>query len=317
MRAVLRLRLFRPGLSIHLAAAAVPNAGDSGASVTIIVTTVLLGLAIGTAAGGWLSRQRAPLLPVLAATQLMMAVFGIVSLAMFDSVATFASGVATTAVLGFALVLLPMVLLGATLPIAAGHLVRRSGRVGATVGHLSGASMLGAGTACLVVAVLLFPFLGMLVTVSVAAAVNVAIAVAALAAYTVDRRRGDLGAPLRPAGAIEKPLLGFAPALALAFAGGFVTLSYAIFLVRTVSYATGSSATILAATLGTFLIGLAVGARQAARKCETGRGDVLAGMVLDVMLANLVGCLFLHTHLKNNEFSASRRRYIRRHLQPV
>jgi spermidine synthase len=266
--------------------------GDSGESITIIVTTLLLGLAIGTGAGGWLSRQRIALLPVLAAAQLMMAVCGIASLTMFDAVAIFASGVVTTAVLAFALVLMPMVLLGATLPIAAGHLVRRSGRVGATVGLLSCANLLGAGTACLAAAVLLFPFLGMMGSVSVAAAVNVTIVVV-LAAYAKDRRRGDHVAPIRPAGAIEKPLLGFVPALALACAGGFVTLSYAAFLIRTVSYATGSSATILAATLGTFLIGLAAGARQAARKCKTGRGDVLASIVLDVMLANLVGCLFL------------------------
>src|SRR6266513_941714 len=49
-------------------------------SVTIIVTTFMLGLGIGSLAGGWLSqRRRIALLPLLAAIELATAAFGIVS----------------------------------------------------------------------------------------------------------------------------------------------------------------------------------------------------------------------------------------------
>ena len=64
--------------------------------------------------------------------------------------------------------------------------------------------------------------------------------------------------------------------LALAAAGGFVSLSYEIFFFRTVSYASGSSATAFAATLSAFLVGLASGARQAGEHCETlSRGQAI------------------------------------------
>ena len=55
--------------------------------------------------------------------------------------------------------------------------------------------------------------------------------------------------------------LGLPTALALAAAGGFVSLSYEIFFFRTVSYASGSSATAFAVTLSAFLVGIASGSR--------------------------------------------------------
>src|ERR1700704_4310212 len=46
-------------------------------SVTIIVTAFMLGLGIGSLAGGWLSQHRdMPLLPLLAAIELLTAAFG-------------------------------------------------------------------------------------------------------------------------------------------------------------------------------------------------------------------------------------------------
>jgi spermidine synthase len=66
-----------------------------------------------------------------------------------------------TAVVGLALVLVPTLLMGATLPVLVGHFVRRSGNVGGSVGTLYYVNTLGAGAACLMATVLLFPFLGM------------------------------------------------------------------------------------------------------------------------------------------------------------
>src|SRR5438094_5503109 len=56
-------------------------------SVTIIVTAFMLGLGIGSIAGGWLSmRSRIALLPLLAAIELATAAFGVISMPMFDYV---------------------------------------------------------------------------------------------------------------------------------------------------------------------------------------------------------------------------------------
>src|SRR5262249_13408767 len=56
-------------------------------SVTIVVTAFMLGLGLGSLAGGLISKRRGiPLLPLLAAIELMTGVFGLFSLAIFDSV---------------------------------------------------------------------------------------------------------------------------------------------------------------------------------------------------------------------------------------
>src|ERR1700728_3161973 len=50
-------------------------------SVTIVVTAFLLGLGLGSLAGGWISRRRQiSLLPLLAAVELATATLGIISL---------------------------------------------------------------------------------------------------------------------------------------------------------------------------------------------------------------------------------------------
>src|SRR6266511_6391033 len=62
-------------------------------SVTIVVTAFMLGLGFGSLAGGWLSKRRGiPLLPLLAAIELLTAAFGMFSLAIFDRVGTLVLG---------------------------------------------------------------------------------------------------------------------------------------------------------------------------------------------------------------------------------
>src|SRR5947199_4904293 len=238
-------------------------------SVTIVVAAFMLGLGIGSLAGGWLSKRRGiPLLPLLAGIELATGAFGLVSLAIFDRVGELTIGLPLplTAAVTLALVIVPTLLMGATLPILVGHLVRRSGQVGSAVGLLYYVNTLGAGAACLAGMVLIFPFLGMQGAVYLAAAINGVVAVGALVAYWRGPRDPILAAG-QAAFAARKPILGLAPLLGLAAAGGFVSLSYEIFFFRTVSYASGSSSTAFAATLGVFLVGLASGSRQAGENC--------------------------------------------------
>ena len=266
-------------------------------SVTIVVTAFMLGLGLGSLLGGVLSKWQAiPLLPLLAAIELLTGGFGLVSLSIFDKVGALASGLPLPleAAIALGLVAVPTLLMGATLPVLAGHLVWRSGNVGGSVGLLYYVNTLGAGAACLISTILLFPFLGMQESVGVAVAMNGAVALGALAAYWRDRSggRGGVATSLaRVSGA--KPSLGFVPVLALAFVGGLVSLSYEIFFFRTVSFATGSSATAFALTLGAFLIGLASGARKATGSCRGTVDETVQRVFRDVIAANLLGFLFL------------------------
>jgi predicted membrane-bound spermidine synthase len=89
-------------------------------------------------------------------------------------------------------------LMGATVPLLVGHLVRRCGHVGSAAGLLYCVNTLGVGVACLAGIVFLFPFVGMQGSVYAAAAINAAVASAALVAYwrarpDICRRRGASG----------------------------------------------------------------------------------------------------------------------------
>ena len=150
-------------------------------SVTIVVTAFMLGLGLGSLAGGWLSKRRGiPLLPLLAGIELATAAFGLVSLKIFDRVGDLVLGLPlpATAAASLLVVIVPTLLMGATLPVLVGHLVNRSGQVGSAVGLLYYVNTLGAGAACLA-CIAFLPFGGMQGAVYVAVGINVAVAAGA------------------------------------------------------------------------------------------------------------------------------------------
>jgi spermidine synthase len=269
-------------------------------SVTIIVTAFMLGLGIGSLFGGWLSKQRLPLMLVLAAIEASTGLFGIVSLRVFEAVGTLALGMplGATALVALALVAIPTFLMGATLPVLVGHMIRRSGNVGGSVGNLYYVNTLGAGAACLVAAALIFPLSGMQTAIHIAVALNAAVATGALVAYRREPRAWQAATPMARIDApAPKPLMRFAPVAALGFAGGFIALSYEIFFFRTISFADGGAATCSTLTLGAFLVGIASGSRKAALWCQgSDGGNACAGpaqLATNLIVANVIGFLFL------------------------
>ncbi|WP_245471116.1 fused MFS/spermidine synthase [Bradyrhizobium genosp. SA-3] len=80
----------------------------------------------------------------------------------------------------------------------------------------------------------------------------------------------------------------------MAAAGGFIALSYEIYLFRTISFASGSSSLAFAITLGSFLIGVAVGARRAGQICATRSArEAIAHAAMDLVWANGFAAAFL------------------------
>lgn len=265
--------------------------GDTGAAA-FLLAGFMLGLALGNLAGGCLSRRHAiaplPLLPLLAATELVTGGLGFASPRIFGSIGAAAA---------FALVIVSALPMGAALPLLVGGRARRRGHVGSAVGLLSCINNLGAGAACLVGLVLLtlLPFLDLRGEIYAAATINLAIALAALVVHWRDRYDQIFTAPqVSTAVPSRKPMLAFAPLLGLAAAGGFVALSYEIFFFRTITDATGSGAFAFAATLGAFLVGLAFGARRAGENCTAlTRDGAMRRAVGALMKASLLGLLFL------------------------
>jgi spermidine synthase/MFS family permease len=269
--------------------------GVNTESVTIVVTAFMLGLGLGSLAGGWLSKKDGikPLL-LLGTIELATAAFGLVSLSIFDLVGRLTADMSlpVIAIANLLLVLVPTLLMGATLPILVAHLVRISGQIGSAVGTLYFVNTLGAGVACLVSALLIFPFLGMHGAIMIAAGINIAVGAGAIGAHVFGTPAA--AASDAPVHRNATPLLGLGFVAALAAVGGFISLSYEIYLFRTISFASGSSSLAFAVTLGSFLIGIAVGAQRAGQICESRPAkDAMASAAMDLVWANGFAAAFL------------------------
>ncbi|MBR0801105.1 fused MFS/spermidine synthase [Bradyrhizobium jicamae] len=270
--------------------------GVNSESVTVVVSAFMLGLGLGSLAGGWISKRRSvSLLPLLAMIEVATAMFGIISLSAFEQVGAFIVDwpLPAVAAVNLLLVLIPTLLMGATLPILVSHLVRSSGQVGGSVGLLYYVNTTGAGAACLLCCVLLFPFLGMHRAVLVAVTLNVAVALSAIVIHVFhdDQTVPPDAAVIRPPSEAATRLPA---AILLSALGGFISLSYEIYLFRIISYASGSSATTFALTLACFLFGVAAGARNAGKSCEGGPpSNIMRKAADEIIVANLFGLMFL------------------------
>jgi spermidine synthase len=270
--------------------------GVNTESVTIVVTAFMLGLGIGSIAGGWITRRRKiNALLLLGMIELSTALFGIVSLAMFEFVGRLVLDwpLPAVAVVNLLLVLIPTLLMGATLPILVSHLVRTSGHTGAAVGTLYYVNTIGAGAASLLCATLIFPYTGMHAAVWIAASINAIVGLGALLAQKRYRERvvedaSSIAAPL------QRPILSIPFVTVMAAMGGFISLSYEIFLFRTVSFASGSSSFAFALALAAFLIGIAGGSYEAGTICaKHSQRDAMRKIVVNLTWANVFAAIFL------------------------
>ena len=212
-------------------------------SITVVVAAFMVGLGLGSLLGGVISRMvRFPLPVAFGLVELGIGAYGFRSLAVFDWAAELTAGApaAQTFLFSFALVVVPTVCMGATLPILVAFVVRRSRNVGRSVGTLYFANTLGAAVACLVVAFWLFAAFGMSGSVNLAAAFNVVVGIGALLFHFIARtetapatEHNGPGEMIAAAATVATPL---PLALVLVSLAGFISLSYEILWARIYSF---------------------------------------------------------------------------------
>ena len=166
--------------------------------------------------------------------------------------------------LAFVLLVLPTLLMGATMPVLSRFFVKSFTQLGRRVGDLYATNTLGAVLGCGFSGYYLIPAFGMRATVYVAAALNLVIA---LLIFIVDGLRDKSDAvsaePEEPeqndAGSVEAPsTLGWAVLIAFGFSG-MAALVYENAWTRALTLVIGSSVYSFTTMLVTFLIGLALG----------------------------------------------------------
>src|ERR1700686_1131638 len=261
--------------------------GVNAESVAVVVSAFMLGLGLGSIAGGRLS-SRFPRQGILifGFAELGIAIFGLSSLHIFQWAATYSAGANLPSVILFslALLLIPTILMGATLPILVEHLVRRSGRVGASVSRLYFVNTLGSAIACYLCATFLLRKFGQAGSVSVAACLNTLVGGVAYA-YGRGRGMGSSNAPLwsaqeaRLASPIRLPM-----AMLIAGLAGFLSLGFEIAWFRVFSMGSADRAPAFALLLSTFLAGIAAGSYLSEKFTQHESPDAVVHVIGILML---------------------------------
>ncbi len=167
--------------------------GLDAISVTMVVTAFMLGLGIGSLAGGALSRAYPKReIALFAASELAIAIFGFYSLDLFRAIAGLTSGIGAvaTGLMAFLLVVIPTVLMGMTLPLLVSYNTARSGSVGHSVSTLYFVNTLGAAAGAFFTAGLLLPGLelGLMDTVHATALLNACLGAVVFGLAALERK---------------------------------------------------------------------------------------------------------------------------------
>jgi spermidine synthase len=235
-------------------------------AATVVIAGFLLGLGFGSLLGGSASRTRkVDLLMLFGLIEIVIGAAGVASLDVFSWVGTqtilLSSFGVTAATL--ALVILPTLLMGATLPLLTQYFVTRSRNVGSSVGILYCINTLGSTAACFASALWLMRSLGMHNSVKLAAVINFLVGFVSLYIGYGSRRKpiqfiehGPHSA--RNADLCEQYRVRLAVAFLVALLMGYIALSYEIVWFRAFLIGTNRSQA-FALILGAYLGGLAMG----------------------------------------------------------
>ena len=277
------------------------KAGLFFGSTTLALATVLavffLGLAIGSALAGRLSTSlRYPLL-IYALAELGIALFGLASNTLLDMadggygmLYRWADGstswlLVARLFLVTAVILLPTVLMGATVPLFARATIRRYRSIGFAAGGLYGINALGAACGAALGGFLTLPSLGLTTTIYLAAGLNILCGVAVLlvrrpagAAAAARRSDAERPLPIGAATALRVPVL-----LPLFFLTGFVGVAIEILWARYLPLMITSSVYAYTIPLVVVLLGIGIGSLVIAPLCDRSRHPVLIFGILQAI----------------------------------
>jgi spermidine synthase len=265
-------------------------------SVTMIVTVFMLGLGLGSLFGGRLS-SLPKIRPLVAfgIIEISIGLFGSASLWIFHRVGALTAGHSTlvTGMVSFALLLIPTLLMGSTLPLLVEHVVRTTGNVGESVGSLYAVNTFGSAVACLAAAIVLMDALGESGVVDLACCFNLMVGAAAIAVGI--RNVSAAAAKTSMESRHPNPTVPFWVGVLLAGITGFIALAYEIIWYRVYSFTTGGRASAFALLLAFYLVGIAIGSIAVQNACKEKLDNDLSRTLWAAACVVLLGsiCAFL------------------------
>ena len=166
--------------------------GSNTESVTMVVSAFMMGLGLGSLAGGSISkRPKVSFLLVFGCIEVLIGAYGAISLSLFDTVGGMTGQVSqlATGALCFGLILVPTLLMGSTLPLLVAYYVRAYKNVGYSVSMLYFVNTLGAGLGAFLAAFFVLGALGLANSVFLAVSLNVVAGLLVLAYWKFGAQR--------------------------------------------------------------------------------------------------------------------------------
>jgi spermidine synthase len=243
-------------------------------SVAVVVSAFMLGLGIGSLVGGRVSEKFPDRgISIFGICELAVAGFGLISLRLFHWASVFTAGTSLGYIIlfSFLLLILPTMLMGATLPLLVEQLVRSSRSVGYSVATLYFVNTLGSAVACYVCAQVLLRNFGESGSVTLAACLNTVVGATAFLYGRSQRLNPGSAEVDDTSDARTEKSLSLGTAAVIAGASGFLALGFEIAWFRIFAIATFDRAPAFALLLSTYLAGIAAGSFLSETLCRRKR----------------------------------------------
>jgi predicted membrane-bound spermidine synthase len=240
-------------------------------SVAVVVSAFMLGLGIGSLVGGRVSEMFPDRgIAIFGICELAIAGFGLISLRLFHWASVFTAGTSLGYIVlfSFLLLILPTMLMGATLPLLVEQLVRNSRSVGYSVATLYFVNTLGSAVACYVCAQALLRDFGESGSVTLAACLNTVVGATAFLYGRSQRTKREEPAADNLTDVSAEKNLSLGTAAVIAGASGFLALGFEIAWFRIFALATFDRAPAFALLLSTYLAGIAAGSFLSETLCR-------------------------------------------------
>lgn len=241
-------------------------------STTITISAFMLGLGLGSLAGGKLADRTTRPARWYVLCELLIGGYGVASLPLFTRVGETLAGSSPGWLfpVNLGLLLVPAFLMGMTLPLMCRIVTRSDATIGRQLAWLYGVNTLGASAGAIVAAYVLIGVYGLDGATWIAAGVNITLAV-----VVWGMAGGARALPQEPAAATNSPSPGSAPAslatreatgelsfggvLAFSFLSGAVGLGYEIVWYRLLGCLLHGTVYVFGTILCLYLLGIAVG----------------------------------------------------------
>ncbi len=273
--------------------------GNSIYAVSLVVAAFMAGLGLGSFLAGRYIENKANPLRIYAFLEIGIGIFAVLSpflLGLLSPIYVWIGRNLTSSplflniyrfILAFIILMIPTILMGATLPVLSKYYIRKRNQVGTGIAWLYGVNTLGATAGCLATGFILIEKLGVNGTIFAISTINFAIAAVILSLAA--NQKIDTAVELTrdkvksPAESEYSPALLLAVLVAFAISG-FASISYEVIWTRALSFFVGHTSYAFTSILAAFLFGIGAGSLLISRFSDRARNLLVTLGIVEIAI---------------------------------